>query len=384
MISVLILILGYSRYLLARKRNISLNDSLLTSYGAESKINDLLMRLRSGYLTSEDFPLDWSTSGEGTEFHIEGSETGDGQVVTVTANRSYAASGVRATRFLASEQGVGEVEVVLSIDCTESMKESSGMAGTTRLEELKKAVILFLDNIEEYGIADSFHLGVEAFQYNVAWLRTADGREIKPNSGITIPEIRQAIEEGIERFPADSPACSYTYGHTSVGSGFMFANIYFRDNPPVSPLAKRIEILITDGRPNSRIPYDRCPPSYFCPSDRGHCDSEVNNPEHWLCSPSVSGCLPYAIDFVRCTLADTNTLWKGTNYGDRDPSVDAYVVTVFESPIPEIENVFADYATHYYPIEYAYQLSDAFEEIFGEVVEDLSKITIERIIPGSE
>jgi hypothetical protein len=377
LISVLILTASYSRLLLALKRNTSFADKLVVNYKAESEINDLLIKLLAGYIDIEDLG-NYSNEIGDTKIEVE-TETTDGtETIYVTAARPFAVSKIKAVRQAEEVESVGKIDLMFVLDCTPSMRQPSGSPEkTTRLEEMRRATLNFLDNIAESENKDRFKVGVGVYTYGARWLRTEGGEEVRSDSDLTLEEIRAAVDSN---FSLTTPSCMS--GATSIGSGLAFANEYFRNNPSVED-AKRVIVLITDGLPNSRIPYANCPVSTFCPWFSDACD---DYPEFGRCSGSGSACLDHALDFTKCTLADNQTSWDGGRLGDRDPNVDIYAVTVLadsdDDNYEDTVEAFETYSTQYFNVDNAAELTQILEDIFQTVVSATGSITIEKLIPG--
>jgi len=387
-----VLTVGYSRILLALQRGKGVGDSLITSYASETQINDLLSRLIQGYLGEGDFPFSESFEmGDGTRVTVRGEILGNDQILSVVSKRDFAVSEVRAVRAVSVEESVDKVDIVFVLDCTKSMNEGSGI-GTSRFTELERAVVGFLDGASVYSFAESnLRVGVVVFGIDAAWLRTADGLEVRPNANLSLAEVRQAVEGGFGSTQDESPVCGSLElpDWTSIGSGIVFAHNYFSEYAAEG--VKGVEIVVTDGDPNTRIPYDNCPivgglsGSGFCPWPRDYCSS---NPFDWECSGWEGRCQGPARAFLACSLAREDVVWglrwDRDDYGVRDSDVDIYSLTIYDSPNSEVVGIFNDFSTRYYQLANAAELSGALEEILGRVVESMSVIRITRVIPVAD
>jgi len=374
-----ILTIGYSRLLLALQRGRSVVDSLITSYRAESEINDLLARLIEGYLTQKDFDFsDSVTLADGTRVDSRGRISGAEQILTVSARRSFAVSEIQAVRTIKTQKTIKSVDVILILDCTSSMDERVTLPDgkiSTIMAEQKKAALNFVESMILHEDRSLFRLGVVVFGSNAAsWIYDAKNVAVTPDNGFSLEEVREAIDinfgnsrEKSSVFYRPSRACQRVNDGTSIGSGFVFAQEYFDTKREEG--RKQVEILITDGRPNSRIAYDKCPPSTTC---------GVLGPVSCT-KPDY----PEAHNFMRCALADSNTRWDG-NYGVRNPQIDAYSVTIFETPSGEAVDIFQAYSKAYFNASRAHELTGILEKIFETIVESLSTISISRVIPVPE
>lgn len=381
LVLTLILATTQSQLLLSLRRSQSAYDILVATYGAESEVNDIMARLHGGYLKSADIPKFTKNVGD-IRLEIEGEEEGDTQTVTVTALRGFAVGKVQAVRKLATRQEVSDVDIVLMLDCTGSMNDDDGSGTGTRFDALERAAVNFIDRMESLPDSDKFNLGVGVFGIDAKWMRSG-GVEITPGSGLALSEIRRAIEDGFNSTDRQSPPCLSIMDATSIGTAFSFAHDYFAVNK--SPGKKQIEIVITDGQPNSRIPDARCSPDLFCPGESSStfCQS---NPYGWSCpSPFSQGmCNSLAERYLSCTVADTNTFVPEINQnGIRDPEVDAYAVTIFRNPPVRVVDIFRNYATKdgYFNAARATELTGILEGILDRIIDERSSITVKRLIP---
>jgi len=438
LISVLIVSVIQNRLLLSIYRRQSLSDTLINEYSAESEIYDIFTRI-IGY--GATFPVDYTQPlPDGTQLTVDTEEdpvTGD-QAVTVTARRPYAVTVLRGDRTLAVT-GTDRVDIILSIDCSGSMGELSGTVDvfgnpTTRFEEAERAALALVQAIKDHPDSAKFYLGVEIFGIDAAWIKEdpldATSADITPTNNHTL--VENAIEASFGHDIDDSPVCKLVLNNTSIGSGFALARDYFNANPiPPSLNVKRAEILITDGNPNSRMPYADCPGpdtepdhfggNFFCPTFRYFCPGKFYaNTKGWLCDASymsgpsscllktmtsqdppqfcddtISSCIidcgechAYSRDFVRCTLARSGATYpieptSGIQYssGVRDPSVAAYVVTIYDPVSDIMHDIFSIYADKYFELGDAANLKTVLEDIFIEISSTAS-FKLQRIVPS--
>ncbi len=365
-LATLILVVGQSRLLLAIQRSKSSSDNLITSYSAESEINDLLLRLSKGVLTQADFssfPITKTLDEGKLVLEINGRIEGSNQILDVTARRSFAVSKIQAIRAIQTAQNITPVDLILMLDCTGSMGSSSGQGQTTtRMQELKKAALNFVQGIANDPNGDFINLGLGVFGTNAAWVTTASGQNITPTNQISFNNIIDTINTKFNSTRQNSSACLAVQDNTSIGSGFTFAQDYFGVNN--APLRKKVEIVITDGRPNTRIPYPACPPSISCPT---LCTTEAEN-------------------FLRCAITDTNTRWDVVNFGVRDPNITAYGVTVLNPASNQITQIFqtALGVSNYFNATTADQLTGILDSILTRIATSASKTIISRVIPLEE
>lgn len=354
-----------SRLLLSLRRSQSAADILVATYRAESEANDIMARLLGGYMEDANIPRTSQNIGD-MRIEVEGQDTGSTQIVTVTAFRGIAVGKVQAVRRVLSVDEVDEVEIVLVLDCTSSMDDSSGISGQTRFNAQEQAAVNFVDAVSREPDADKFNIGVAVFGTTSAWL-TYNGQELTPDSSLSFQEIETAIEQSFGNTRAQSQcgtlgSPSYVSDFTSVGTAFRHAHSYLRDSKRDG--TKQIEIVITDGLPNTRLADPECPPYNAC-TNSGSCDAQ-------------------AVNYLRCTVADRNTFVSeiGQN-GVRDPEVDAYVVTIFNNPPQNVVSLFQNYATEggYFNASRASELTGILDNILGRIIEDRSTVTIKRVIP---
>ncbi len=364
LVATLILIIGQSRLLLALSRNKSASDSLITSYRAEYEINNFLIQFANGTLNASDFnrfPITKSL-GDGFSIKAEGEIDGNEQILTVTAKRAFAVSKIKAVRAVADAGEITPVDMTLMIDCTGSMNSKDTGQTTTRIQEAKKAALSFVNQIASHPNGDFIRMGLGVFSEEAAWLRTSGGVDITPDNNVSFSQITQAINSQFNTTREDSPACRrIAEASTSIGSGYVFAHDYFAQS---STTHKKVEVLITDGVPNSRILYPACPPSVAC---SGTCEREAQ-------------------DFLRCALTEKTKKWDAFNFGVRDPSITAFGVTIISPSAPLVEDIFVDTigAGNYFNITRSNQLSGILDIIFDKVISTVSSITISRVIPVAE
>ncbi len=373
LISVLILTVGYSRFMLSLRRSEAFADTIETSYRAESEINNLLAQLVGGYLTEANFPISESMAFGDTRVEIEARIEDNSQIIDVTASRFFAVNKIRAVRVAYGSGFFNDAEIIIALDCTGSMGNSSGSSeGTSRLQEQTKAVLGFIDNLAVSDYAGNVRMGVAVFGRNSNWLRSVSGQQVRPDAGMTVAEVRQAVYSGftypsgsgnLARSRSQSICDELVEDYTNIGAGFNIMNNYFENNPPPSGNAKRVEILISDGEPNTYIRESVC----------------LNRP---TCVPCSGNSFP--LDYLKCTLADQNTEWTGGRTGMRNPLVDSYVVTVLHNPPAAVVSAIQTYSTEYYNAIYAYQLSEILDRIFESISTSFARTTISRIIPISE
>lgn len=394
-LAVMVLSVISSRIILAIGRGKSLSDDLITSYEAESKINDTLGRLvyQWGNIT---FPFSQTHQIDPTtKVTINGNQEDNTQIVTVIVSRPYAVNQIEARRVNVSSQVnvIAPQDIILVLDCTGSMNSPARPGGTTtRFDELKSAALAFVG--AAWGM--DVKIGVVVYGIDAAWLRGSDGVEVTPTDDLD--RVGAALNYGFNSTRNSSPACGLVNDYTSIGSGFVKAHEYFAIHKTAG--RKQIEVLVTDGLPNSRMPYSACFPGYFCPEGGGYCSTHPNG---WSCvmnngSPiSGTACNVPSRDFLRCTLAGNNEVYDSeldgiSRAGVKDPSVDVYAVTVLEDPsdggepgavekFTKTVAVFNRYSKKYYNSSDATQLTEILQSFLDDIIHSSSTITIRRVIP---
>lgn len=380
-ISVL-LVATYSRLGLALKRGQSSSDTLITNYTAESEINDLLARLSGGYLPSP-FSLNTQKQIGNTKLTIVGSQANGVQTIEVTASRAFASSKLIAERTLASGQITQTADILLGLDCTESMDGRDTSDGSTRISNLRTAALNFIQNVPANG---RFRLGIYVFGIDAKWLQTTSGIDITPNNNLTKTQIYDAVSTKFASTWADSTACDSVMNATSVGTAFKFAHDYFAPNK--RPNTKQVEVVITDGDPNSRIPDSTCGPSAFCPGYHAYTEQSfcTTNEYGWSCvsDPTLNKCIPLAVSYLRCNVADkTTSIPDASGFGARDKDVDAYAVTVSLKPFGDAGTVFKEYlGDRYFPAARANELTGILSNILNDIVTSTENIKIRKVLPG--
>ncbi len=362
LVLTLILATTQSQLILSLRRSQSAADILIATYNAESEVNDIMAKLIAGYLDDADIPSYTKNVGD-IKLEIEGQDMGEIQIVTVTATRGFAVGKVQATRRVASVENVNEVEIVIVLDCTTSMNSNSGAPGQSRFNALEEAAVKFVESVASQPDADKFKIGVAVFGTTSAWLQH-NGASVLPGS-LSLPELTDALQSGFGDTRQTSQCGNPNKGlgwvedFTNVGLAFRHGNEYLKSSKKDG--TKQIEIVITDGEPNSSTSDSQCG-STTC----------------------KGGCADVAKDYLRCTVADSATFVPeiGQN-GVRDPGVDAYAVTIFDKPPEDVVTIFQNYASEdgYFNASRASQLTNILEGILKKIVENRSSITIKRVIP---
>lgn len=447
------LIAGWqSRLLLSMHRTRALSDILVLSYHAESRIYDLAARFIGGFGGAFTFPFETrETLADGTELTTTGSQEGRVQSLSVLARRLFGATRLEMVRedLSTADRFFEDMEVVMSLDCTASMGEPAcDTCGSTRMDEQKRAVTNFLDTLETIEGHEMVKIGISVFALRADWLYTSyaadgtpTGTAIRPNAALTLDQVRDAVRSGFgSSGEGESPACKKLLTYTSVGSGVTFMHDYLASTADEGAL--QIEVLVTDGEPNQRIPHPGCPVNVFCPADGNYCFPTGSNGAQtgWRC-PAGSGtttCTPYARDFLSCALADTNTTWRSevlgsvlashteptstptprptfmptrtptpfgaptatprptpaisitprptatpvpALYGIRNPDVDIYTVTVLDNPPPQVLSIFQTFSTRHYNLSDADRLTEILGEILQEILNSSISYRIQRVVP---
>jgi hypothetical protein len=359
LVLTLILAATQSQLLLSIRRSQSAADILVATYEAESEANDIMARLVNGYLDSADIPKTTKEIGNIT-LEIEGVDGGDTQTIVVTASKGLAVGKVQAIRRITSVEEVDEVEMVLMLDCTGSMNQPSGSPGQSRFNAQEDAAVAFVNRISELPNANKFKLGIGIFGINSAWLQY-NGRNITPDSGMSYSQMVSAIETGFGDSQSQSPECGRinTRG-TNVGVAYRHAHDYLEGSREAG--VKQIEIVITDGEPNSRTTDVDCSPSISCSLN---CEDEAK-------------------DYLRCTVASSDVFVSEISQnGVRNPEVDAYAVTIFQNPPVDVVDLFRKYATEggYFNANQANQLTGILDTLLTTILEENSNVTIKRVIP---
>jgi len=358
MLTALILSIGYSRMMLSIKRSTALSDRVVANYRAEYEMNDALVKVLAGYVEDPE-DLGGKKQVGKTAVDLEVETKGGTQTLVVLARRAFSVTKLKAVTVSETEGENTGAEIVLTLDCTSSMDRSAtGSGGPTRMEEQKEAALNFIDALSEAGYETK--LGVAVFGINAGWLRDG-GEEVTPGS-MTLAEVREAVEAGFGDRRANSSACRAVDDYTSIGNGLALMNDYYRSVPPEEDTL-RFEVLISDGEPNSRSDYyGGCLPSTFC-----------------------RDCPDETLRLLKCTLADSETQYDGANFGDRDPEVRVYVITVLETPArKDVRNALVEFSTQYYNLKTADGLTAALEAVFEEISSTFSTTTLTRLVPEPE
>jgi hypothetical protein len=341
-IATFVLAIGSSRILLAIARSRSAFDTLVSSYSAESEVSDILYKFSHNYLTDSNFT---QTKDVGdTHYTINSSDTGGTRTISVTAQRGFSTSKIQAI-----ETGTGsasDVEILMALDCTSSMDQLANPAnpgGPSRFIAQRDAAISFIDKISSLSSSNAVNFSVGIVTYGV------DSKFlIEPTKKLDL--VKAAVLAGFSSTKLTSSACNGIIDSTSVGTGFVASQEYFKTHTPSNPNTKRIELIITDGVSNSRIPYAPCVPiptqystdrhpnpatAGFCPAYPINSNNEnycLTHPHGWNCyredeygnyksapapdyywEEAYYSCQPEGLEFLKCALGDTTTAIPGQN-----------------------------------------------------------------------
>lgn len=412
---VLILALLQSRILLGIQRTKGTADTILSTYNAESEIYDTLARLSLGH----DFDLAKKERrlSDGTKLITEGHQVGADTVISFTAELPFATTKLEVTQKMDNTTtSFGLMDIVLALDCTNSMAECADPANQdcrnnskqTRFEVLKQSVISFLDELEQ--VTDiPIRIGIMIFTGDGQWLKTTAGEEITPTSGVSIQTMKDTISQTFKKVPyATGSACNDITenfpdgGGTSQATGLQFMHKYFANKLPNT---KQVEVLITDGGPTTAIPSAPCNLPYFVvesESDTYACGTTgkyipmMDPTQIWSCKPYQGSRWIFGNEdpnwnsadtaerAFSCYIADKNTIWEGSTYGQRDPEVDSHVVVTYKLPATEpLKAVYANYPGVYvYDMDKATQLQDTLKnQVLGSIQSSIQETKIRRVIP---
>src|SRR3989344_5004530 len=374
-VSIFIITLIQSRIILSLRRSLSAADTILSTYAAESEINDVLARIVGGYENVGDLDDYEKDLIDGSHLIVD----------FATTQRPYAVSKIKAERTIPREfvTTAENIEIVLVMDCTGSMGSKARQGSqTTRFYEQREAVKSFVKGVMDLPDSDRFTLGVVVYGYTTSWYKDASGAELKSLSGMAnFQKLYNEAHSGFGNPPEtdlnirreDTRCPSLVEDYTNTGAGLRKAEDYFNDiNQDVS----KAIVLVTDGIPNSKTK------DSFCPNN-------IN------CHGSNAGCFDDARDYLRCRIADSGSQYLSevsnrSFFGVRDPNVKVYAVTVLDSPKNNEEEeiftktvgIFSQYSNSYYNLTNATQLTQILESFLEEIIKENSVITIERIIPG--
>jgi hypothetical protein len=282
------------------------------------------------------------------------------------------------------------------------------VGGKRRIQAMKEAVLSFISDIANDPSHAKIYLGIDVFEINALWMKATDNTNLVLTNDQT--RLTNAVNAGFGNTWNTSPACKLPFGNTSVGTGYSYAADYFAANPPAIG-TKRVEIVVTDGDANSRIPHSKCPMTgypggVYCPyfrsfctnptalSNAWTCQESVINPPANQCIPDVDGdiycpqCKPHGFDFLECTVADTNTNWTSrvdgvTRKGMRDPNIDAYGVTILRTAdmAQATRDIFSNtnYVKQWYNDADANSLSSFLNSIFNDLTQQSTSIKIKKV-----
>ncbi len=422
-LATFVLAIGGSRVLLSITRNRSASDIAVSTYASESYLNNLLKKSTQGTLTSSDY----GTKTVGDITYDTKNTGGSTDTLSVSARRGFAVSKLQAVQ--SNTTNKPSVEIFLSLDCTSSMDQAASPGSSqTRFDAQKAAAISFIDGVKNSTEAN-FKLGVGVYGVDGSVL-------IAPTTDFEFAKNKINSEFGSTW--ATSSACRKLIDSTSVGTGFTLAQDYFDSNAS-NDSAKHVEIVITDGVSNSRIPYAKCAPKVtkwgypdkinpttdgFCPAypisatGQDYCQS---NPYGWDCflkeweypdyktnntgapyyynNNAYYACSSAAMQFLACTVADTTKTFPASQFdsqnydgrsgnftGIRNPSTDAYSVTVFDQRdvfTCQVQKVLNDYGTPggYFNATNASELPSILNKILEDIKNRISSVVISRVVP---
>ncbi len=396
-----------SRLLLSIFRSRSQSDVLIASYDAESAVNDVLARVLGNYPGVLPINIPYNpplqsglTLGDGTIVSMTATQSGTTQTIDVTARRPYGVSQIQGVRTLSAAGSSGKADIILMLDCSGSMGTDAiygDSSSGTRFEAERRAALEVVDSLNKPENVGNVRIGVIYFGGYSAWLTDASG-DLTPTDDYN--RLHAAIESGLSgRGPGVSPLCgpllalhaAFASG-TDLGAPLVMAYQYM--TTVADSTIHKIGILITDGAPNARIVYPQCPVSVDC---------------RYLSNAAT--CVPKAIDFLRCTLADTRTPFSGLGVpgnGVRDPSVDLYAAMTIQTPdaqctdftqynsrgalcgettwqVQQTFDAFNQFLTHtpehFYNNSNANLIASNLQIILQQISTTVGSITIRRIVP---
>ncbi len=403
-IAFLLLVVSQSRFLLAVKRNQSSFDALNTTNIAESEVNDYLARIVGGYVDNTFFPINSKSKVDDIDIEVIGDQVGDTQTINVKAKKGFSTSQIQATREVRSIEKFDRVEIVLALDCTSAMNTGANCEdcteSPTRLDALRESTISFIDKLERNKNSNKFELGVMVYGIDSKWMDFERG-ELKPGKA-TLRQAKEAINSSIGSTRSNSQACRAVMDAASIGSAYSSMNKYF--GSVTDSKIKRIAIAISGASPNSTIKDKICSTNFeFCPafpkdsSGHNYCES---NEYDWSCyqydqykdgpwgdnnsnSTAFSICEPLSQRYLNCALADTETPISGMGRsGSRDPSVDAYAITIYTNSPENVVQSLRNHTTKggYYNATRANQLGKILDNIYNQITKDKSTIKIKRVV----
>jgi hypothetical protein len=380
-----ILVAWQTRLLTSVNRKESMGDRLKATYAAESKIFDIIERFIQNY------PLPAAGTfnlGGGAKLVVQATSGGGMDTLRVSAVWPNASSQIEATRIVtaSNESNYDNVEIVLALDCTGSMERCADPSRSdtatcpTRMDKEKEAALMFLDGIQALPSDErsKYLTGVEVFKVETRWL-SRSGVSFNPTSDIS--SLKSAVQASFSRKPSTSSACNFNNpswwmsgnrnGETNLGSPLVFADDYLKTTEQIK--RKQVEILVTDGLPNTANIEPRC--------------QTINCSE----SVGVEPCKTQTLNMLQCGLADSATSWKPGIRGLRSPGVEVYAVTTLDSPQSQevgtynaTVNLFknVNYVKKYYNSADASQLPGILQDIFDEIRTSTTFISIQHIIPS--
>jgi hypothetical protein len=401
-IAVLVVAATSLKILVGVERTRSFSDSLQSSYAAETEINDVIVR----YLKypSAGFIPGTTTLPDGTQLVTTSTTDIHGNtVIGILAKRPFSSFKLELTKSSVTQAAYQNLDLILTLDCTGSMNECANPAfgnscqGTstpnpakpTKFESLKSGALAFIDSLQTITTANT-RLGVTVFTVDSNWLTTSDGTQIKPENNVPLSTIRQTINNKFQKLVEDSAACDLvSTSSTAVGGGLKYANNNFAATKNAT--TKQVQVLITDGEPNSVIPDAACheqylsgrsvPLGFFTPQGEPSVVweyKEVSRAQSDLHSKWQ----------LACQLADKNTSLDAATYGQpptngqRDPDADAYVITIFQVTNTQVRNILNQYSSAYYDMTSATDLTNTLlTKVLPEIKSSMNNFIIKKVIP---
>ena len=383
-VSIFIITLLQSRIILGLRRSLSSGDTLISSYTAETEINDVLARIIGNYENIEDLDDYQKDLPDGSRLSVDFETVTGLQTIIATTSRQYAVSKIKAERTIPEINiaQASEVEIVLVMDCTGSMGEKASAGGlSSRFYEQREAVKNFIQGVMTLKDMDRYTLSVAVYGNTTSWYKDSSGNPLKSLTGFDdLQKLYNEIHAGFGNPPdkdvniqrGETRCASLVQDYTNTGAGLKIAEEYLDS---VAGSKSKALILVTDGIPNSKTKDASCP-------------NDVN------CHGSNQACFDDSRDYLRCRLADNQSQYTSevnaqVYSGVRDPRINTYTVTVLGDPIGaerEIFNVtvgiFSSFSDNYYTLANAAGLTETLEKFLEEIIKEKSIITIERLIPG--
>ncbi len=327
-VMIFLLLAWESRLLLAINRKQSFYDLTNASYRAEFETVDVVTKM---LFYPSYTPGTYSQNiGAGKTLDVNTTATPGGTLITFLAKWPYASNNMKVESELISGslEKFNKVEFIVGFDCSPSMNDPVSPSDSThRITRAQQAFVSLVTNITnlDQTSKDKYYLGIIATRRAADWTQYPTNDHQTTLNKLTAQTWYTQDDAWICDSPNLLPPVAQNGAGTNLGAPGMVADGYYS----VSPMVKKIFVLITDGLPNTALTNANCGTS--------DCSLDENN----------GGCSNQALNYLACSLAPQTYQWSpGTwqinqgsaRFGQKPDEVDSYAVLMAPRPEDYVPN----------------------------------------------